>query len=466
MKNKLWFRFLRNVLILLGVLSLTVALALLFERLGIQTDSIVLLFLLAVLFITVLTSSFSTGMVASVSAVMLINYFFTVPRYTFVIASSEDIILLAFFVLTTGVSGSVARKLQQQTEKATFNEENARLLYEISTDFLSVRGEENIVERGLAYVLRYTGKTCSVKLSSGLFRLKEGETDSLYTEYPICSGEKNLGLLRVYGSGEKLFKEEPVLKSVAVQMGVALEREQSGAQQETIRLAMEREKLKSTMLRGVAHDLRSPLTALSGTSSLLADSFEELSPEEQKKLAVNISEEMLYLNNLVENILNMTRVKDGKLDIRKREEVIDDVVSEAASHMEKLLRDRDFTVTLPEEVLMAPMDGKLILQVLINLLDNAIKHTRPNESIALSVREQSGFLLIGLLDQGTGIDPSIKDTLFDRFVTYDNGVLDGKRGMGLGLAICRAIVEAHGGKIWAENNKPKGAAFFFTLPMA
>lgn len=197
----------------------------------------------------------------------------------------------------------------------------------------------------------------------------------------------------------------------------------------------------------------------------LVQYFRQLPDTERRKLASDISEEIVWLVSLVENILNMTRINESQLVLRKSEEVIDDVVSEAISHVSRLMKDRRFTVQLPEDVLMVPMDGKLIVRVLINLLENAIRHTTPDSEIKLSVAAVGDFLEITVTDTGNGIDESIRDTLFDRFVTVDKGVADGKRGIGLGLAICKAIVEAHGGTIRAQANVPSGARLVFTLPL-
>jgi two-component system sensor histidine kinase KdpD len=228
---------------------------------------------------------------------------------------------------------------------------------------------------------------------------------------------------------------------------------------------MERERLRSTLLRSVAHDLRTPLTALTGASSLLADQYAQLSGEERKKLAADISEEMVWLGNLVENILNMTRISEGQLALHKQEEVVDDVVNEALTHMSRNLQNRRVDVLLPDEVITLPMDGRLIVQVLINLLDNAVKHTPQGGAIGLTVRVEQRNAVFELTDNGSGIDEVVKDTLFDGFVTGRSTVVDGKRGMGLGLAICKAVVEAHGGRIWAQNQPAGGARFVIELPM-
>ena len=349
--------------------ALAVTCSLLAASLGINKESLIMVYLLGVLFITVSTSSYVCGILSAVAAVLAFNFLFTAPLYTFAISSRNDIVLLVFFLVTAIVCGRVTSRLQQQMELAAKNERAAQELYRVKSE------------------------------------------------------------------------------------------------QEEIRLAMEQERLRSTLLRSVAHDLRTPLTALSGAGHLLADNYDSLSGEERVKLASDISEEIVWLTNLVENILSMTRINDGQLVLRKDEEVVDDVVSEAIGHMKRLMGNRQFRVSLPDQVVTAPMDGRLIVQVLTNLLENAIRHTGPEAEILLTAHVDGAFLEFMVSDQGCGIDPEVRDRLFDRFVSLDRGVVDGRPGIGLGLAICRAIVEAHGGTIRAEDNQPHGARFLFTLPM-
>jgi two-component system sensor histidine kinase KdpD len=163
---------------------------------------------------------------------------------------------------------------------------------------------------------------------------------------------------------------------------------------------------------------------LSGAGNLLADKYDDLSECERRKLASDISEEIVWLTDLVENILNMTRISEQNIVLHKQDEVIDDVITEAVKHTERLLRDRSFTVTLPDEVITAPMDGKLIAQVIINLLENAVRHTPPESSIALLVEVRDG-LTVSVADTGGGIPAAIRGNLFERFVTHDGQIPDG-----------------------------------------
>ncbi len=453
------------------LLSLTMALlfSLLLAALGVGKESIIMVFLLGVLFVTILTRGYAYGLISSVISVILLNFFFTEPRYTFVIYNSVDVLLLLFFLITAVVSGTVTSRLQKQMSVSLRNELTARLLYEVAEGFLHVTGKRNIIMRGIKYIYDNTGCSSRVLLNDeDQTYWPEPSVEPHRTElrFPIQGVTKQMGEIIVFcGQTELTFQQELVVKTVAAQLGTALGREESYRDREEIRVAMERERLRSTLLRSVAHDLRTPLTALTGASALLADEFESLTPEEQQKLATDISEEMIWLGNFVENILNMTRIGEGQLVLHKEEEVVDDVVNEALSHMSRILRNRHLEVSLPDDVIVLPMDGKLIVQVLINLLDNAVKHTPPDSAIYLKAFISGNEAVFEVSDNGKGIDPGIMDIMFEGFTTHKSHVVDGRRGMGLGLAICKAVVEAHGGSMHAQNQPQGGARFTFTIPL-
>lgn len=432
--------------------------------LGVDKESIIMVFLLGVLFTTVLTSSYVCGILVSLGSVMLFNFLFTEPRFTFAIYSTNDVILLAFFLVTAVVSGTVTSRLQQQMELSAANERTARTLYKVASAFLSASGRKNIVLRAVSLVREYAGCACVVALDGDVILYTDG-TEAPAGEagvYPVESAAGRLGELRAYGPKDD--RAELIIRAVATQLGIALDREFLSDEREKIGIAMERERQRGTLLRSVAHDLRSPLTALSGAGNLLADSYEALTDAERKKLAADMSEEITWLTGLVENILNMTRISESQLILHREDEVVDDVVSEAIAHTERLMRKRRFTVSLPDEVVVAPMDGRLIVQVIINLLENAVRHTPPESEIALAVTAEPGGVEVSVADTGEGVDPRIREKMFDRFVTLEREVADGKRGLGLGLSICKTIVEAHGGTIRAVPNEPKGTKFIFTLP--
>lgn len=458
-----------HLIVMVGLLLLALGLALFMQWLKVGKQSIIMVFLVGVLLTVVFTRGYFFGIIASLASIMLFNFFFTEPVYTFVISSTEDVLLLVFFEVTAIVSGTITSRLRQQKEIASHNEETARLLAEISAGFTHLTDVKTITEQAVTYIQNYTGLHCTIALNkndSPAFLNRDNLLETTQKQVPIRTSHQEIGSLIVSMPNQTTDPHvELVIQTVATQLGIAMEREFIYNEREKIQVAMEREKLRSTLLRSVAHDLRSPLTALSGASTLLADSFDQLSVDEQKHLASDISEEMVWLTNLVENILNMTRINESQLLLHKEHEVVDDIVGEAVGHMKRLLRDRDFQVSLPPEVLTIPMDGRLIVQVLVNLLDNAVKHTETGETIQIVVESVEDRVRFAVIDTGTGIHASVKDHLFEGYVTTNRGITDGKRGIGLGLAICKTIVLAHGGVISVEPNLPKGSRFLFTLPL-
>ena len=451
----------------LGVLAVSTALSLGASELGIGKESIIMIFLLGVLVTIDITHGYIYGMISSFFSILIFNFLFTEPIYSFVINSPGDVILLAFFEETAIVAGSITSRLDHQIELSQENEHTSQMLARISAGFMNLTGNDEIAVHATKLLQEDLGvESRVVLLGHGAPDLGMSPSEGfIIKDFPLKNNEGPLGILRIqFPVGGLKKPDELILRTVINQLEMALERESIYQERETIRIAMEREQLRSTLLRSVAHDLRSPLTVLSGASNLLADDFDRLTIEERKKLAGDISEEMIWLSDFVENILSMTRINEDKLVVKKEEEVVDDIVGEAVTHMKRLVRERDFQVVLPEEVVTVPMDAPLIVQVLVNLLDNAVKHTRPEETIRMTVEKNGKNVRFLVADEGSGIDDAVRDRLFEGFVASNQGVSDGRRGIGLGLAICKTIIKAHGGKIWAEPNQPKGSRFLFTLP--
>ena len=239
---------------------------------------------------------------------------------------------------------------------------------------------------------------------------------------------------------------------------------QLSMEQERIQFAMEKEQMRSRLLRSISHDLRTPLTGIAGASSLIAESGRELDRDSIVSLARDINDQSDWLIQMVENILNMTKIDSGNLVVEKLPEAVEDIISNAVAHVKGRRQNRRIEIALPDTVFIVPMDGKMMVQVLVNLLDNAIKHTREDGRILVRIEQKDGMIWFYVEDDGTGIDESIKERLFEEFTTFRPVSQDVGKGIGLGLAICRAIVNAHGGSIYGENREEGGARFAFCLP--
>lgn len=453
------------------IITISTILSLFLRTFGIGKESIIMVFLVGVLVVTVATNGYLYGIFASIISVFIFNYYFTMPFHTLIAYNPNDVILMIAFLGASLISGTMTKMFQKQVLIAKQNEHTAKLLYKITEKFLNITGQKNIILQGIKYVYQNTNYDSRVILSESGEVYTDDSRELLVDkvdiiDIPIRGLTKQLGIMQIIYTKEKFnLEHELLIKTVVTQMGLTLDREFIYKERENIRIAMEKEELRTNLIRAISHDLRTPLTGIVGASGVILDNLDHLDKSNIGKLVADINEEALWLNNLVENILNMTRIGEGKLLISKNHEVVDDVVYEAINHISNLAKTRNISISMPDEVVTLLIDGKLIVQVLINLLDNAIKHTQENCNIFIRVHTQDNMAVFEVADNGKGIDKNIENSLFDSFVTFSSKIIDGKRGMGLGLAICKAIVEAHGGTISAGKAAEGGALFTFKLPL-
>ena len=235
-------------------------------------------------------------------------------------------------------------------------------------------------------------------------------------------------------------------------------------EQEKLLVEAEKETMRANLLRAVSHDLRTPLTGIIGMSKAYLDGADTLPEEEKAEALASIQEDANWLLNMVENLLAVTRIRVGDAKVTTTPELLEEVVSEAVLRFKKRLPHASVRVQVPEEVLVVPMDATLIEQVIINLLENAAYHSGSQEPIELSVERWPHEVAFFVRDSGRGIDPDRLGTIFDGGGTDSNVSGDSHKGMGIGLSICKTIINAHHGTIEARNRE-KGAEFMFTLPL-
>jgi K+-sensing histidine kinase KdpD len=282
---------------------------------------------------------------------------------------------------------------------------------------------------------------------------------------PLVGSRETIGVLDVAPEDADVLRAPGqllLLETFANQIALAVERATLAEQAQQAHLRMETERLRSALLSSISHDLRTPLAAITGAASSLLWRDEEFDPETRRELKESIYEEAERLARLVENLLDMTRLESG-IQARKEWQPLEDVVGAALARVERRLRGRAVTIRLPHDLPLVPIDDVLIEQVLINVLDNAVKYTDPESAVEVSASAGDGAVTVEVSDRGSGLAPGDEERVFEKF--YRGG---GQRirGAGLGLAICRGIIEAHGGRIWVENRPGGGAAFRFTLPIA
>lgn len=225
----------------------------------------------------------------------------------------------------------------------------------------------------------------------------------------------------------------------------------------------EKEKMRANLLRAISHDLRTPLTSIIGSSTVYLDNQTRFSEEEKSDLVAHILEDSNWLLNMVENLLSVTRINNETAKVNKCKEPVEEVLEEAVTRLKKRLPGAQVNVRIPDEFLMIPMDAVLIEQVIINLMENAIVHSKSSEPVECFVDSDSSNVTFHVRDYGIGIPSEKLETIFDGSSSTTSTSTDGRKGMGIGLSICKTIISAHGGAIHAVNH-PHGAEFYFSLP--
>jgi two-component system sensor histidine kinase KdpD len=456
--------------------------------------NLVMIYLAGVVFVA---TRFGRGpsILASVMSVLAFDFFFVPPTFTFAVADSRYLFTFAVMLAVALVVSTLAVRTRQQAESATERERRTAALYSMSRELASTRGTEDLASvvrkhveevfhgQALVYLPGPAGKVEPVggpgadgldergvaqwvydhKERAGLGTRTLPGSRSL--NVALQAGDRVIGVLGfVPREPEAFLVPQPLqlLETFATQAAVALERERLTRQAGESRLQVEAETLRNTLLSAISHDLRTPLAAIKGATSLLLKS-PGLDPGVRLDLLTSVHEEADYINRMVTNLLDLTRLESGAVRIQKEGQALEEIVGTVTDLLEKGLKDHPLKISLPSDLPMIPMDGALVQQVIFNLLDNAIQHTPSGTTIELSASADSNAVTVEVADLGAGIKPGEERKIFDKFYRVTS---EGKRaGMGLGLALCEAIVKIHGGRIWAESRPEGGAVFRFTLPI-
>lgn len=237
-------------------------------------------------------------------------------------------------------------------------------------------------------------------------------------------------------------------------------------QQEKIRAETEMERMRGNLLRAISHDLRTPLTSIYGSCSAIIENYDSLKKEHQLKLLGEMSDESQGLIRMVENLLSVTRIDGAKVQVVKTPTVLEELIDFVLLKFRKRCPNQDVQVDIPDDFISIPMDPILIEQVLVNILENAVDHAIGMTTLSLRVRTRDNKAVFEIADDGAGIPEERMQNLFSGSIISSQSDADSnRRGMGIGLSVCSAIIKAHGGEIWGRNTQPKGACFGFSLKM-
>ncbi len=474
--------------------------ALLFTEINVISDNIYGIYMLAVAITAFLTNGYFWSILSSIGGVIGVNFFFTAPFYNLDFSMAGYPITFAILLLMSCLTSALTGRVKKSAILAAHKEIRAQKLSKMSTHLLTAHEIESILDISLHTL--FDTYNCSVIIFLGspnqptmqkqlllndrddlIFDslLEKQVAQKAYDEniitgivsnhgtqnckgsyLPIASDEKKYGVLGlIIENPDTILKDTiPFISVMVTQIILALERQLLEDKTNQILLVKDREKMRSNLLRAVSHDIRTPLTCILGATNLLQNP--DTSKEDTDELLQSITKDAEWLIQMVENLLAVTRINENSAKVQKSNEIVEEVVGEAVGRIKKRFPTAKISVTVPDELLLIPMDATLIEQVLINLLENSIRHSGSSAPIILTVRQKETAAIFSVSDQGCGI---ALQQLNDIFGGNANKYNDANRGLGIGLSICKTIIQAHGGMIFAENNSTGGAKFTFTLPL-
>ena len=429
-----------------------------FARVGFTEANIIAIYLLAVLLTSMVTSTRSSYILSAVGSVLVFNFFFTSPQFSLRVYEHGAPMTFLIMIVAALIVGSLTDRLKSQVKQSTRAAYRTNLLFETNQMLQKAATEQEIFQVAHTQLHKLVGRDLAVNpgITTG------GKKDA--TIYLIKTASHIYGSVTMDGAEPLEAFENSVLLSILGECALALENRKNANEKEEAKLLAENEKLRANLLRAISHDLRTPLTAISGNAGILLEGSEQLSPDNRKQMYSDIYDDAAWLYNLVENLLAVTRIGEGHMRLNTQPQLVEEIVSEAMQHISRKKVEHTITVTHSDDLLLAKCDARLIVQVLINLVDNAIKYTAPGSHIQISTRWEDGCAVFSVSDDGPGIPDEEKDNVFRMFYTGGNPIADSRRSLGLGLSLCKSIITAHGGEIRVLDNRPQGAVFTFTIP--
>lgn len=488
----------KSIVVLLGATLIGYA----FYFLGFTEANIIAVYILGILIISTITTNWFFGMVASLVSVLVFNFFFTVPRFTFHFEDSEYIATFAIMFMVSLLTGSLASKLKDIAKQSAYTAFRMKILFETNQLFQKEKDEKSILAVTAGQIIKLLNRDLAIYPSNqtgltdpDIYRTADSNQDDLVSEEEkavalwVFQNKKHAGATtdtmsnakcmylairigrQVYGVvGIAMDKipldsyENSVLLSILGECALALENIKNAKEKEEAAILAKNEQLRANLLRAISHDLRTPLTSISGSASNLLTNYEKMDHASRIQTFTDIYEDSMWLINLVENLLAVTRIEGGSVNLTQSVELMDEVVAEALRHINRKSQEHVIKVRSSQELLLARIDAKLIVQVLINLIDNAIKYTPPGSVIEICTDKRDSWIVLSVADNGSGIPDDQKTHVFDMFYSGANKIADSRRSLGLGLSLCKSIITAHGGTISVSDHLPKGAVFTFTLP--
>ncbi len=470
-----------------AVVLISVAMAFLLHQL-MPHASLSLLFLTGVLIVAARTG-LGPSLFASVLSFLAFNFFFTPPYYTLEVADDGDVATLVFFLLMAAITGKLAARMHQEMDKRQTSLQRISNLYDFSRRMSSAAGTEAVLEAladhlahsissSVAVLITQSGEDPTIWTQAGQpLQLQQEEIEAAWAQIgaepirgenwlflQLATNQEPMGMVVIQPQVDS--EQIDLARSLCDQAAIALDRTKLVGDLEQASLVSETEQLRSALLSSVSHDLRTPLASIIGSTTSLLEYGESFSVENRKELLATVVEEAQRLDRHIQNLLDMTRLGQGTLTLKRDWVDLHDVVFSAVSRLRDAIKELPISVDIAPDVPLLWVHGILIEQALVNLLDNAVCFSPADGHITLRARMQNGQVVIDLCDCGPGIPEDEREKIFDMFYTMRKGDRGDLQGTGLGLAICRGMVAAHGGSVTAHDGLDgRGTCMRIELPL-
>lgn len=498
-KSLLMAKYLISLVFVLGTSTL---LSLAFRQLGLHEVNFALTYIVGVIVFAYLTEGLASSIIASAVAVLLFDYFFIDPYGSLWFKNSDSLVTFTLIFIAAVLSSSLTVKAKREAYTSKMHAKRFQLQYQLSQKLLKMKSIDDLAKQvgegissslGLSlWIVLYkndqlkqlyfengklqAGKILAAHHISEIKSVIDSPKTSLVPKrfyddqdvyyVPVQGTSECFGVIGLVGDQESIGQEHEELTLVITNlMAVAIERERFADEKRRAAILVESEQFRANLLRAISHDLRTPLTSINGVISYIYENMDLLTVEQQKQLLKNASDDAHWLIHTVENILSLTKLEEGHFVIKTKPEYVEELLEEAIRRTEKRCQYHKVNVLLPKEPVCIYAEARLIEQVFINIIDNAVKYTPEGSKIDIVVDVKIDTIRIRFEDNGPGIPAKDFGKLFNRFYTTAETSDRDRRGIGLGLDICKSIIESHQGQISVYNNQKGGATFEIILPI-
>ncbi len=487
-----------------AVIAAATAVGYIFELFGVSMLNIITVYILGVLVNSLLTYNRWFSLVSSLLSVLVFNFLFTEPLFSLTVYDTSLPITFFVMFISAFITSNLAAKIKQNAKQSALTAYRTRVLFD--TDKLLQKAETKreaiaaaanqlvkLLDRSVLFYGEKGGELVEPQIFGEAGKAVSGEcvsdAEKAAAEWALHNNKRSGATTNMFPESKCLYLavrvnesvygvfgivinktpldsfENSVVLSIIGELALALDNLRNRKEKEDAAVLAQNEQLRANLLRSISHDLRTPLMSISGNAGFLMEEPEEIDPEMRAVICKSIYDDSLWLINIFENLLAVTRVENGPTELRRRSELMEEVISEAVSRIRKT-SGRTISVHESDELLILKIDARLIVQVIVNILDNAVKYSPADTEITVNVFKSGEKVVTEIADFGNGIPDKDKPRIFDMFYTTGEAkIADSRRSMGLGLAVCKSIINAHGGEISVRDNKPTGTVFSISLPV-